>query len=338
MPTTITATGLTLMDWARRVDPNGKIDKITEMLNKTNEVLDDMIVVEGNTTTGHKTTIRTGLPSVAWRQINKGVQPTKSTTRQIEFSCGLLEAHGQVDEELVNIALDKQALRLSENAPNIESISQTLATTIFYGNTAVNPERFTGLTPYYSHSTAVDASANVIKAGGASTDNTSIWLVVWGENTIHAFFPRGSKAGIEHNDLGLQLVEDGITTGSRFRAWVDQYKAKLGLVVRDWRYAVRICNIDLSDAATAGATTDTSANLCRLMIQAMNLVPNLRAGKAAFYCCKEVKTALDIQVFNKSNAYLTISSDIENGSPITKFMGIPVRRVDALSLTETLVS
>jgi hypothetical protein len=337
MATVVTATSLTLMDWAKRVDPNGKIDKITEMMNKVNEVLDDMVVVEGNTTTGHKTTIRTGLPTIAWRQINQGVQPTKSTTKQIEFSCGLLEGLGQVDEELVNIALDKQALRLSENAPNIESIAQTLATTIFYGNTAVNPERFTGLTPYYSASTGIDAAANVIKAGGIGSDNTSVWLVVWGEQTIHAFFPKGSKAGIEHNDLGKMLVEDGITTGAKFMAWVDQYKAKLGLVVRDWRYAVRICNIDVSDLATAGATTDTSANICRLMIQAMNLIPNLRAGKAAFYCNKEVKTGLDIQVFNKSNAFLSIS-DIETGHPVTKFMGIPVRRCDAISNAETLVS
>lgn len=329
-------TKLNLMDHAKRIDPNGKIAKIVEALNTTNEILDDMVVIEGNTQTGHKTTIRTGLPTVAWRQINKGIQPTKSTTRQIEHSCGMLEGMGQVDEELVALASDGAAFRLSENAPMFESISETLATTLFYGDVTVYPDRFTGLTPYYSATTA-DSGANVIKAGGSSTDNMSLWLVVWGENTIHGFFPKGSKAGTEHVDLGKQLVEDGITTGAKYLAYVDQYKVKMGLAVRDWRYAVRICNIALSTLTTAGDTSDTSANLLKYMIQAINLIPNIKAGKAAWYCNKYVKTALDIKAMSKANVQLTIS-DLENGNPITKFLGIPVRKCDALVIDEALVS
>ena len=78
-------TNMTLMDYARRADPDGKIQRIAEMMDETNEILTDLVFVEGNTTTGHKTTIRTGLPTVAWRQINKGVQPSKSQTRQQLF-------------------------------------------------------------------------------------------------------------------------------------------------------------------------------------------------------------------------------------------------------------
>ena len=57
-------TKLTLADWAKRVDPDGKTSAIVEMLNETNEILDDMIWAEGNLPTGHRTTIRTDLPSV----------------------------------------------------------------------------------------------------------------------------------------------------------------------------------------------------------------------------------------------------------------------------------
>jgi len=335
MPT-IGNTNLTLMDYARRADPDGKIQRISEMMNLVNEVLDDLVFVEGNTTTGHKTTLRTGLPSVAWRQINKGTQPTKSQTKQQLFTAGIIEGLGRVDEELVNIAVDKAAFRLSENAPFIEAISQLMATTLFYGNVEINPDRFTGLSPYYSSTTAA-SGANVIKGGGAGSDNTSLWLVVWGENTIHAFFPRGSKAGIEHNDKGLQMVNDSETPAGQYYAFIDQYKTRLGLAVRDWRYAVRICNLDISDLATAGDTSDTSANLIKLMIQAMNLVPSLRLGRAAWYCNRYVKTALDIKAYNKSNVNLTIQS-LENGAPITRFMGIPIRRCDAILNAETLVA
>ena len=53
---------------------------IIELLSQTNEILDDMLVVEGNLPTGHQTTIRTGLPQATWRLLNQGVQPGKSTT------------------------------------------------------------------------------------------------------------------------------------------------------------------------------------------------------------------------------------------------------------------
>ena len=211
-----------------------------------------------------------------------------------------------------------------------------MATTLFYGNVEVNPDRFTGLSPYYSSTTAA-SGANVLKGGGIGADNTSLWLVTWGENTIHAFFPRGSKAGIEHNDKGLQMVNDSETPAGQYYAFIDQYKTRMGLAVRDWRYAVRICNLDISDLATAGDTSDTSANLIKLMIQALNLIPSLRLGRAAWYCNQQVKTALDIKAYNKSNVNLTIQS-LENGAPITRFMGIPIRRCDAIINAETLVS
>jgi hypothetical protein len=335
MPT-IGNTNLTLMDHARRLDPDGKIARIAELMNEKNEILDDLQFIEGNTTTGHKSTIRTGLPSVAWRQINRGIQPSKSQTRQQLFTAGHLEGMGRIDELLVNIAIDKAAFRVSENAPFIEALAQALAATVFYGNVESYPERFTGLSPYYSALSGADSSANVINAGG-STTLTSTWLVVWGENTIHGFYPRGTKAGIIHNDLGKQLVNDDQTPAGQFLAFIDQFCLDAGLCVRDWKYAVRICNIDITALATAGDTSDSSANLIKFMLQALNKIQSLNAGRAAWYCNKEVKTALDIKAYNKSNVNLSIR-ELENGKTLTQFMGIPIRRCDQLLNTETAVA
>lgn len=337
---TIGNTNLTLMDHARRLDPNGKIARISEMMNEKNEILSDLVFIEGNTTTGHKSTIRTGLPTVAWRQINRGVQPSKSQTRQQLFTAGHLEGMGKIDELLVNIAVDKAAFRISENAPFIEALSQEMATTLFYGNVETNPERFTGLSPYYSSlAAAVASSENVIDGGAVAgqTDVTSMWLVIWGENTIHAFYPRATKAGITHNDLGKQLVNDDQTPAGQYLAFVDQFYQDLGLCVRDWRFAVRIANLDISLLAQAGDQVDGSANLIKFMIQAMNKVPSLASGRAAWYCNKEVKTALDIKAYNKSNVNLTIR-ELENGKSLTTFMGIPIRRCDKILNSESIVT
>ncbi|HEX4046667.1 MAG TPA: hypothetical protein VH309_02475, partial [Elusimicrobiota bacterium] len=142
-------TNLTLADYASRIEDK-KIARIIELMSRVNHILTDQVTVEGNTQTGHVTTVRTGLPVVAWRQINQGVQPSKSTTKQVVLSAGMLEAQGQVDEELVNLAPDGAMFRVSENAAFIEAMAQELAKTLIYGDTRVNPERFTGLAAFYS--------------------------------------------------------------------------------------------------------------------------------------------------------------------------------------------
>src|SRR3990172_5884992 len=122
----------TLLDFANRQDPDGKIAAVAEILNQTNEILDDMVWQEGNLPTGNKTTVRTGLPAPTWRKIYGGVQPTKSTTAQITDNTGMLEAYAEVDKALADLNGNTNEFRLSEDRAHIEGMSETLAQTIFY--------------------------------------------------------------------------------------------------------------------------------------------------------------------------------------------------------------
>src|SRR5207344_1383596 len=88
---------LTLADQAKRTDSTGKVAAIVELLQQSNEILDDMVWKEGNLETGH----RTGVPAVAWRLLNQGVIPSKSTTAQIDEQAGMLEAWSEVDKDLI---------------------------------------------------------------------------------------------------------------------------------------------------------------------------------------------------------------------------------------------
>ena len=65
------------------------------------------------------------------------------------------------------------------------------------------------------------------------------------------------------------------------------YQWKSGLSVRDWRYVVRICNIDKS-ALTPDAVT--GADLPDLCVQALELVKNRTAGRPAFYASRTGKS------------------------------------------------
>ena len=118
---------LTLADWAKRLDPDGKVPTIVELLKKTNPILDDMMFMEGNLPTGHRTTVRTGLPDVFWRLINAGVPPSKSTTAQIDEHAGILEAWSEVDVELAKLNNNVAQFRLSEASAFIEAMNQEMA-------------------------------------------------------------------------------------------------------------------------------------------------------------------------------------------------------------------
>lgn len=336
---TIGATVLTLSDWAKRLEPDGKVAKIVELLGQTNDVLIDMLFKEGNLPTGHRTTVRTGLPAVAWRLLNNGVAAGKSTTAQIDEQCGMLEAWSEVDKDLAELNGNTNEFRLSEATSFLEAMNQEAAQTLFYGNSGVNPEEFTGMTIRYS-STAASNGQNIIKAGGAGADNSSIWLMSWGENTLHGIFPKASKAGIIHEDLGLVTVENanGIG-GARMRAYRDHWQWKLGIALRDWRYAVRICNIDISLLTTE----TTAADLVKNMAKAMHRLPYIRLGKPVFYMNRTVFQFLDLQSMARTtspavtNTQFTSILDAQ-GQMQWSFRGIPIRIVDALLETEALVT
>lgn len=318
----------TLIDYIRRQAPDGKIAKVAEVLARTNEVLEDAVWVEGNLPTGHRTTIRSGLPSVAWRLLNYGVQPTKSTTVQVTDTCGMLEGYSEIDKDLADLNLRAGEFRVTEDAAFLEAMNQEMAQTIFYGDTRLAPEKFLGLSARYSDTTA-ENGANIVKAGGSGDDNTSIWLVVWDQSTCHMIFPRGSLGGLNHNDLGEVTLEDA--SGGKYQGYRSHYQWKAGLTLRDWRYVVRIANVDVSDLSSASA-----ADLIDTMVSAYHKVPNIKMGRAAWYCNRTIATFLHKQARDEKNVYLTMDS--VGGAPVTSFLEIPVRRCDALLDSEKAVS
>jgi hypothetical protein len=332
---TLGTTAVTLHDFQRRLGPDDKIAALIELLAEQNEVLDDILWVEGNLQTGHKTTVRTGLPSVTWRLLNYGVQPSKSQTAQVTDSCGMLEAYAQVDKSLADLNGNAAAWRLSEDQAFIEAMNQAFCDTFIAGDTTVYPERFVGLQPRLATPSATKTVSgyNMITGSGSTSNaQTSIYLVVWGANTVHGIYPKGSKAGLSTQDLGEQTLSDA--AGGMYQGYRTHYKWDCGLTVRDWRYIVRICNIDVA----ALVANSSPADLITLMIKALNRVPNLRTGKAAFYCNNTVKTMLAVQAQAAVKAGGQLGYTDVFGRPVLSFQGVPIRRVDSIVDTEAVVS
>lgn len=326
---------LTLVDWAKRVDPNGRIDKVAELLSQTNEILTDMPFMEGNLPTGHRASLRTGLPAPTWRLLNKGVPVTKSTTAQIDEACGILEDRSQIDQDLAMLNGNTPEFRLSEARAHIEGMNQEMASTLFYGNSGVSAEEITGLSPRYSSLSANNAQ-NIVDAGGTGSDNSSIWLVVWSDMSVYGIFPKGSKAGLIHEDLGLGDAFD--SSNNRFRAYMDRWQWKAGICLKDWRYVVRVANIDISNLVAKSSAAD----IIELMIKAIHRLPNsysgLGVGRPVFYMNRTVSQMLDI--FRRDDVITGggLTYEVVDGKRLNSFRGIPIRTVDALVQNEARVT
>lgn len=321
----------TLLDLAKAQDPDGSEAQIVEILNETNEILEDAIYIPGNLLTGHRTTVRTGIPAPTWRKLYGAVSPTKGTTAQVTDNCGMLEAYARVDKKLVDLhGAQGKAFRFDEDRTHIEGMSQELAATLIYGNEGTEPEAFTGFAPRFANLTD-ESKDNIVDHGGSGSDNTSIWLVGWGRQTCHGIVPQHSTAGIKSNDLGEQMIQE--SGGAAWQALVTHYTLDAGLSVRDWRFIARVCNIDVSDLATATNCDELIAS----MIKAAERIPTFSGSgtRFAWYCNRTVRQSLRIGILEK--VANNLSWETVAGKRVMVFDDIPVRRVDAILNTEARI-
>lgn len=333
--TTVLNECLTLADWGSRLKEGNVVESdIVEMLAQDNEIMDDILFREGNLPTGHKTTIRTGLPEATWRKLYGGVKRSKSTTAQIVDTCGMLEAYSEVDKALADLNGNTKAFRYTEDVAFIESFNQSFSEALFYGDQSINKERITGLSPRFNSLSAAN-KINIIDAGGTGSTNTSIWLVGWGEAGAMGIYPKGSKVGLQMEDLGQVTLYD--ENDDPFEGYRSHFKWDVGFCLRDWQNVVRIANVDVPKLLTAGdGSADLSANILKYMSMALDKIRKPNKVRLAFYATRNVKSMLKVKLFDKQNVFLTIGEYL-NRQSVLKFQDIPIRVVDKLSETEKRV-
>lgn len=322
----------TLADLRRQTDRNDNVADVIEIMAQTNSMLKVGVAVECNQGHEHLTTMRAGLPEPTWRRLYEGVQPTKGTTTQVTDATGYMEDWSEVDAKLVHRAKDPQKFRFNEAKAHLQGIAHATASTVIYGSTATEPEKFDGLAVRYNDTSAANGN-QIILGGGSGSDNTSIWFVTWGENATHFLYPEGSPLGISREDKGMQTKE--LSDGSLYDVYREKYMQDIGLSVRDWRQNVRVANIDVT-ALTADAAT--GADLINLMIDAYYRLdnPNPAEGMTAIYASRTISTFLHKQAMNGDNVRLGL--EMFEGRPVTHFLGIPIFREDALLETEATIS
>ncbi|OYW44954.1 MAG: hypothetical protein B7Z36_05985 [Novosphingobium sp. 12-63-9] len=340
---TLANTFVDLIDIARQREGDS-IAAVIELLHAHNPILQDALAVECNSGNEHIHTIRTGLPSVSWGRLYKGTAQSKSTTQQVTDTTGFLEALSTIDKRLLDLypANENRAqVRLNEAMAFMEAMNQEMATGMFYHDTATTPEKFKGLAARYSTSSGGGAGNQVVKAGGASTDNTSIWFVTWGERFTHLLYPKGSAAGIKRQDMGRQRVLDA--DSNPYYVEEEKFTWHMGVAVKDWRYNARIANIDLSDLAAG------NVDIYKFMRQAYYKLKSRQmkrmgsdgtaGARQVIYCNRDILEALDAESTNNlgSDNFTRLRPMEIEGEEVLTYRGIPIRETEAILNTEALV-
>ena len=314
---------LTLVELAKRTH-NKELLTIAEVLNEDNELFDDAVWVESNDLTSHVFTQRTSLPTGSWRTVNEGVVEEASSTNQKRETIGILEAFSKVDAFLVDNAPNPTQYRTDEDMSFVEGLGQNLVEKFFYGNEATDPEQITGLSVRPAYDALADA--NVWGAGGGGDDTTSIWIVQWGPRKVHLVYPRGSQSmGIKRTDLGKQIAYD--SEYNPYMAYWSNFVANVGICIRDDRHVQRIVNIESTGAANIFDED--------LLIKALNHMPGRGAG-AVVYMNETLLSQMDIRAKDKTNVNWQPGEAF--GKPVTYFNGHPVKKVDQIVITETVIT
>lgn len=335
MPT-LANTYLNLIDVHKQADP--AIGEVIEVLKRQNPILDDAVAMECNMGAIHRHAIRTGLPTPAWGRLYQGIPQSKSTVQQVDDTTGFLEARSGIDTRLLKLAKNPGALRLGEAMSHLEAMNQEMASGLFYHDTATTPERFKGLAARFGNLGGGGAGNQIIDAGGTGSNNTSIWFVTWGDHACHLLYPQGTKAGVSREDKGEQRITDA--QGNPFYVKEEVFTWHMGLAVKDWRYVVRIANIDVP--AMLAGNVDLYRHMRNAYWRLQSRRMDAKQSRIAIYANRDVLAALDglstgIPGGTGSNTFLQVVPRELEGREILTYRGMPIRETDAILNTEARV-
>lgn len=332
---TLGTQSMTLSDLKKRMAPDGSVDFIIEALLNSNPIMDDIVWKMGNLPTGNRTTLRTSMPTPSIRRINRGVKPQKSTTKQVQDTCIILEDRSEVDIEEIALAANPEQFRRSEDAAFVGGFSDAIAANIFYGNAEADLDTFNGLSMRYPTigGDKNDPGYQVVSAGTAATEakNTTAFFVGWGTHATTGIYPKNSQAGLKQRDLGEQDATD--SDGGKYRALTTLFTWKAGLAVGDIRSNALVRNIDTSKILTLSSTA--AKDLVSQFIIAKNKIRNLQSKekKVVLYVSNTVYDFFELYLLDKSNVHVT-RQELMNDVPRLYLAGIEIKKCDAISEAE----
>lgn len=317
-----------------------KGDKVAEVLTLKNPMLKDIPYTQMNEGTIHKESIRSFLPKPVYRKANQAIAAQKSGIEERTFSAAHFESRSQMDAKVAERGGKERVgiNRWNQAQGHIQGMANEHANLAIYGSPAGEGNKDVGFMDiYYTVNSAVETSKQVVDAGGVGADNTSILMVNWGPQSIFGVYPAGTNAGLKRTDYsaGGKLVQlqglDAAGNTGTFYGYDEIFELDHGLVVKDWRQASRIANIDVSNLI---ANTSAADLIDQLITASYKLDDPMGA---IIYMNRTVHAILHKQVRSDVSTGGGLTFMNYGGEQILSFNGMPIRIADSLLNTEARV-
>lgn len=327
---------MTLMDRAKKADPDGTLAKIVELMEVTNEMFTDIPFQNCNNGSIHEFTTRKDIPFGTWTRLGDFIPHEKGGTEQFSEGSYMLQSVSSVPEDIVESAggigvADGQQARFDEEKSFIEGMTENFGRTTIYGRQSVNPKEVNGLLTRYGSLTG-GVKDQIIDFGGTGSNLTSLIVCSWGD-TLHGLLPKGEVSGVNTVDKGksrVTIVENGISKSR----W--EYNTKFtmhgGLCIKDPKSVAVIRNIDYK---TLSENPAGQKSLIDQLIFAIGLLRSKYEANAKIYMHRDLQTVLQVIMRNDKNMNLTFET--VGGKRVISFNGLPIRVCDAMLTTETQI-
>lgn len=317
---------ITLIDLKNRMKPgDGAIADVAEVIAKENPILDDIPWVEGNLITGNTIYRRSSLPEVVIRKINEGVDSSKSTATPDTDTCVELYTRGDVDMTALELHDNPAAFIVSENKAFIAALGEACVEQFLYGNPN---DGIVGISNRYGKLNSGMTKDQIIDFGGTSGELQSVFIIKWDPTEVSGLYPKNTTAGIKTVTKINERIK--AKNGKDMLAHSVDYKWRVGVKVRDYRYISRVCNIpNVIDASTLDV-------IFRNLIIAKNRVHNVDKGKVVMYMSPDLYDIVEIAADEKKNMSLGYK-DLEQNVRLLHYKGIPIRKNDCQKKPEARI-
>ena len=324
-----------LSDVAKITLNNGKFAKAFDVIAEMNPIVDDVPFVPSNDGETYKSTELTGYPTTYYRMVNQGIPVSTDNEKMIRNSFAQLANAYQIDRKLVTGTKESiDAFMARKDLRYVTSLMDSLATTMVYGDSATETDKFTGLAARLSvpSTNYKEAGYNLISGGGSGSDNTSMYGVVWSGDGAFGFYPEGSQAGLKITRMRDVEIRDSGGT-NEFIGHKNFYEMDAGLVVTDWHHICRACNIDVSDLTfdKSGSSANLSDLLTRLEIRMAGMI-----GRPVIYVNKTIYSFLTRQV--KETVGGNLGYQEVKGKRILDWNGIAIKQLTVIVNTEPTIA
>ena len=315
---------LTLLDVAKSQGNDRAVGLIEESLPYVPEVA--VFPTRPISGTTYKTLIRTGRPSVSFRNANEGVTPSKSSWRNELVQCYILSAAIELDLA-VGAAYEGglSAYEADESMAVAKQAMVEVANQIWYGTTT-DAKGFPGV----KAATAFGGATTVNSGGSNSTVQSSIYAVRFGVQDVTLV--NGNNTTLQLSDFANQQLYDA--SSNAYPGRVASLMAWMGLQIGNVNCVGRICNV-----GEMGETNDMADDA--VIAELLALFP-VGYTPSAFFMSRRSQRQLQISrtvTINSGPGSAKVAGSVEAMAPLPdSAFGIPIYVSDSILNTDAVES